>query len=77
MLYIPAGFAHGFSVLSDTARVLYSCSDEYSPKHESGIIYSDKELNIDWQVQGPIVADKDAAMKSFREAENNFIYHAE
>jgi dTDP-4-dehydrorhamnose 3,5-epimerase len=75
MLYVPVGFAHGFSVLSDTARVIYSCSDEYSPKHESGIIFNDQDLNIDWQVAEPVLADKDKALKSFKDAENNFKYH--
>ncbi|MBF0235229.1 MAG: dTDP-4-dehydrorhamnose 3,5-epimerase [Desulfamplus sp.] len=49
-LFIPAGFAHGFSVLSDIADVTYKCSDIYTPGDEYGIIYSDPDLNIDWHL---------------------------
>ena len=49
-LYIPRGFAHGFVVLSDEAIVAYKCDNIYSVNHESGIIYNDPSLNIDWQI---------------------------
>ncbi|MDY0221792.1 MAG: dTDP-4-dehydrorhamnose 3,5-epimerase [Desulfobacterium sp.] len=58
-LYIPAGFAHGFSVLSETADVTYKCSNFYTPGDEYGIIFNDPHLNIDWQVKSPICSDKD------------------
>jgi len=48
MFYVPEGFAHGFLVLSDSAEFLYKCTDFYYPEHESGIIWDDKTLNIDW-----------------------------
>lgn len=47
-LFIPAGFAHGFSVLSEEADVTYKCSDIYTPGDEYGIIYNDPDINIDW-----------------------------
>ena len=47
-LFVPHGFAHGFIVLSDKATFMYKVDNHYSEKHERGIIYSDKELNIDW-----------------------------
>ncbi|HLT07261.1 MAG TPA: dTDP-4-dehydrorhamnose 3,5-epimerase [Cyclobacteriaceae bacterium] len=58
MLYIPKGFAHGFAVLED-AVFSYKCSDLYHRESESGIIWNDPELNINWQVDNPILSDKD------------------
>ncbi len=57
--YIPPGFAHGFSVLSEKANVLYKCTNEYSQIHEMGIRFDDLDLNIDWKVIQPIVSKKD------------------
>ena len=59
MLYIPRGFAHGFLVLSNSADVIYKCTAEYSPKHESGIIWNDPQINIKWPVSRPLLSDKD------------------
>lgn len=58
MLYIPKGFAHGFSVLED-AIFSYKCSNLYDKSSEGGIIWNDRELNIDWMVSDPILSDKD------------------
>ncbi|OGZ74023.1 MAG: dTDP-4-dehydrorhamnose 3,5-epimerase [Candidatus Zambryskibacteria bacterium RIFCSPHIGHO2_01_FULL_44_22b] len=57
--YIPPGFAHGFSVLSEEAKVLYKCTAEYSQIHERGIRFDDPDLSIDWKVINPIVSNKD------------------
>ncbi len=60
MLYIPKGFAHGFVVLSDEAELIYKASGEYNPKADRGILWSDKELNIDWGIDfEPILSEKD------------------
>ena len=60
MLYIPEGFAHGFVVLSDEAELLYKASREYAPQADRGILWSDKDLNIDWGIDfEPILSDKD------------------
>lgn len=59
-VYIPAGFAHGFQVVSDFALVLYKCTAEYSPEHERGIIWNDPNLSIDWPIRQPVLSDRDA-----------------
>jgi dTDP-4-dehydrorhamnose 3,5-epimerase len=64
-LYVPAGFAHGFSVLTKTADVTYKCSDYYTPGDEYGIIFNDSYLNIDWKIQDPICSDKDKGWASW------------
>ena len=58
-LYVPKGFAHGFCVLSNEAIVLYKVDHEYSPEHESGIIWNDSDLKISWPVLDPIISKKD------------------
>jgi len=58
-IYIPGGFAHGFCVLSDSADVVYKCTDFYSPDDEYGLLWSDEDMNIDWPVSEPIVSEKD------------------
>jgi len=75
MLYVPVGFAHGFCVLSEEAEMLYKCTAEYTPESESGIIWNDPTINIDWPVKEPMIADKDQQLKILAETENNFIYH--
>lgn len=63
-LLIPKGFAHGFSVLSDEAVVMYKCDDYYAPGCEGGLLYNDPALAIDWQIDisKAIIADKDLAL---------------
>ena len=60
-IFIPAGFAHGFAVLSETAEFLYKCSHFYSAEDERGILWSDPELGIPWEVSEPVISRKDAA----------------
>lgn len=69
-LWIPAGFAHGFVTLSDTAEFLYKTTDYYSPAHERCIAWNDPELAIDWQLgdSRPLLSAKDQQGVSFKEA---------
>ena len=60
--WIPAGFAHGFVVVSESADVLYKATDYYAPAHERTLLWSDPALGIPWPLQGePVVAEKDHA----------------
>lgn len=69
-LWIPAGFAHGFVVLSDEAEFQYKCTDFYAPDCEASIRWDDAEFGIDWPFDGqPKVSGKDGAAAPFLEAE--------
>jgi len=59
MLFVPSGFAHGFSVLSEEAIVAYKCSDYYNQDGERGIRWDDPEIRVNWSVGRPILSDKD------------------
>lgn len=69
-LYVPPGFAHGFCVLSETADVLYKCTDVYSPQDERGIAWNDPALGIAWPVTDPLLSPKDRAYRTLREMES-------
>jgi dTDP-4-dehydrorhamnose 3,5-epimerase len=70
MLWIPAGLAHGFAVLSDYADFLYKTTDYWAPQHERTLLWNDPELAIAWPLAGePILAAKDSAGKRLSEAE--------
>ncbi len=58
-LYIPEGFAHGFCVLSDSADVIYKCTQFYAVDEDYGILWSDPTLDINWPVKEPILSEKD------------------
>lgn len=66
-LYIPAGFAHGFAVLSDEAIFSYACSDFYAPEAELGVRYDDPDIGIDWPLERPLLSEKDRAHPYLRE----------
>jgi|SRR5690606_1080686 len=73
-LYIPAGFAHGFSVLSETAIVLYKCNALYNKESEGGIYYNDPSLEVDWKIptDKAIISDKDKVAPLLADADMNF-----
>ena len=78
MLWIPKGFAHGFLTLSGEAEVIYKVSGaEYSPHHEAGIVWNDKDLNINWPLDktgSVLLSEKDKKLPSIKDADINFIY---
>ena len=75
-LFIPRGFAHGFSVLSETAELAYKCDQFYNKQSESGIRYNDPLLNIDWQIppDKAVISTKDAQLPEFNPSVREFIY---
>jgi dTDP-4-dehydrorhamnose 3,5-epimerase len=58
-LFIPAGFGHGFCVLSDVAELEYQCSDVYDAASERGLLWNDPDLAIDWPVADPLLSERD------------------
>ncbi len=58
-LFIPEGFAHGYCVLSETAAVVYKCSDYYAPAEERGICWDDPSIAVDWPVSEPVISERD------------------
>ena len=75
-LFIPAGFAHGFSVLSEQAEVFYKCDSFYNKESEGGILYSDTSIGIDWKIPAgkEIISEKDKQLPLFANCRNNFEY---
>ncbi|HRE53104.1 MAG TPA: dTDP-4-dehydrorhamnose 3,5-epimerase [Flavitalea sp.] len=75
-LFIPVGFAHGFSVISETAEVLYKCDAFYNKQSEGGIVYNDPGLSIDWGIPPDkiIVSEKDRLLPTFEACAGDFTY---
>jgi dTDP-4-dehydrorhamnose 3,5-epimerase len=75
-LYIPKGFAHGFSALSKKAVLLYKVDNFYNKESERGILYNDNSLDIDWKVKpdDTLLSPRDIVLPTFENAEMNFIY---
>jgi dTDP-4-dehydrorhamnose 3,5-epimerase len=59
MLYIPVGFAHGFLTLKDNTLFSYKCGNFYNKASESGIMWNDPEIRIDWKIDNPVLSEKD------------------
>jgi len=74
MLYTPAGFAHGFCVVSAEADISYMTSDEYAPALESGVAWDDPGLNIAWPVTAPQLAERDRRWPRLRDVDTGFVY---
>jgi dTDP-4-dehydrorhamnose 3,5-epimerase len=66
-MYIPAGFAHGFCVLSDSAIFSYKCTDYYNRSAEMGIIWNDPDIGVDWPIDEPILSKKDSALPRLKD----------
>ncbi len=75
-LYVPRGFAHGYSVLSETAEFLYKCDSFYSREHERGISFQDPALRIDWRIPESkrLLSEKDLLHPVLEAADKNFIF---
>lgn len=79
MFFIPRGFAHGFSVLSESAVFQYKCDNLYAPESEGAIAWNDGDLGIDWKVpeEQAVVSEKDRCNPTFKESEYFFDYNHE
>jgi dTDP-4-dehydrorhamnose 3,5-epimerase len=75
-LLVPKGFAHGFSVLSETAEVIYKCDAFYNKESEAGIVFNDPALKIDWGIPADkaIISEKDLVHPSIVQCKNNFVF---
>lgn len=65
MVYVPKGFAHGFSALSEVADVVYKVDDFYSREDERGIRFDDPQLQVDWKITNPVVSSRDRSLPRF------------
>lgn len=66
-LFIPKGFAHGFHTVSESALVSYKCIGKYNKGSDSGIIWNDNILSIDWNIENPIISDRDSELMTFND----------
>ncbi|WP_139903817.1 dTDP-4-dehydrorhamnose 3,5-epimerase [Clostridium thermarum] len=75
--YVPEGFAHGFLVLSETAVFNYKCTDYYAPEYDSGLLWNDPDVGIEWPLEGieeVLLSEKDKVQKRLKDLEVPFIY---
>jgi dTDP-4-dehydrorhamnose 3,5-epimerase len=72
MFWIPPGFAHGFLTLEDNTIFSYKCTGLYNKESEGSLLWNDKEINIDWNVENPIVSEKDQISTTFLELNSPF-----
>ena len=77
MLYIPAGFANGFVTLQPDTEVLYKVDNYYSPEHDRAFRYDDPEIGIKWNIDNPVLSERDSRAPLFSEVENNLFYKGE
>lgn len=71
-LWVPEGFAHGFYVMSETAEIVYKCTDYYSPEYDRSLLWCDETIGIEWPLvkrEKPLLSEKDKAAKTFIEAD--------
>jgi len=71
-LWIPVGFAHGFSTLTDNTLFYYDCTETYHKESEGSLRWNDPDLNIDWGVNNPILSEKDANAPLFKDFKTQF-----
>jgi dTDP-4-dehydrorhamnose 3,5-epimerase len=77
-LFVPKGFAHGYSVLSETAEVFYKCDVFYHKESEGGIAWNEPSLHINWQVpqESVRVSEKDSNYSILENCRNNFVFNS-
>jgi len=75
-IFVPKGFAHGYSVLSETAEIFYKCDNFWNKETEGGIMYNDAQLNIDWKIpeEKVIISKKDMGFPRFENSRHNFYF---
>jgi dTDP-4-dehydrorhamnose 3,5-epimerase len=74
-MFIPAGFAHGFVALTESAEIMYKCTNYYAPEAEGGIMWNDPDLAIAWPVDDPVLSERDRRAQSWREYVANPAFH--
>jgi dTDP-4-dehydrorhamnose 3,5-epimerase len=72
ILYVPAGFAHGFCVTSEVAEIVYMATEEYAPAFEAGVLWNDPALQIDWPIPEPLLSDRDKNWPRLADADPHF-----
>ncbi len=72
MLLVPRGFAHSFLTLEDNTEFQYKCDEFYHPEVDSGIIWNDPDLKIDWPIAEPILSEKDSSLGTFKDLNSPF-----
>lgn len=73
-LYIPKGFAHGFVTLTEDCELQYKVDSYYSPECDRSVYYADETFGIDWQVENPILSDKDKNAPLLKDSDADFVY---
>lgn len=72
MLFVPRGFAHAFLTLEDNTEFMYKVDNFYAPESDSGLIWNDPDLAIDWPINDPILSEKDAKLQKFKDFNSPF-----
>ena len=73
IVYVPAGFAHGFLALTESVHFLYKCSDIYDPTSEHGIVWSDPDIAIAWGISDPLISPKDSTYPTLATAPREWL----
>lgn len=71
-LWIPPGFAHGFKTLEDNTLFYYDCTEAYNREAEGSLFWNDPDIGIDWNIENPLISEKDAQAPRFRDFESQF-----